>query len=81
MLAFSVWSTAVCGPRTKGYWRSAVLLGGMLALPTCDWRGGGEAPADAEWRDAGAIDHVFTHFALNLSVRCASSSSAISQPE
>jgi len=49
------------------------LLGGMLALPTCDWRGGGEAPAEAEWRDAGAIDHVFTHFALNLSVRCASS--------
>ncbi len=35
MLTFStnsVWSTAVCGrARTKGYWRSAVLLGGVLA--------------------------------------------------
>ena len=35
MLTFStnsVWSTAVCGrARTKGYWRSAVLLGGALA--------------------------------------------------
>jgi A/G-specific adenine glycosylase len=49
------------------------LLGGMLALPSCDWRGGGEAPADAKWHDAGAVDHVFTHFSLNLAVRCASS--------
>jgi A/G-specific adenine glycosylase len=51
------------------------LLGGMLALPSGDWsdapqRGEG-APATAEWRDAGAIDHVFTHFALELSLLCA----------
>ncbi|HVE22674.1 MAG TPA: A/G-specific adenine glycosylase [Acidocella sp.] len=40
------------------------LLGGMLALP--------EAPPIAtQWRDAGAIEHVFTHFALTLSVRVA----------
>lgn len=46
------------------------LLGGMLALPTGAWgeapvKGEG-APAPADWRDAGAVDHVFTHFALNL---------------
>mgnify|MGYP006200805745 CR=1 FL=1 len=42
----------------------------MLALPTGAWgeapvKGEG-APAPADWRDAGAVDHVFTHFALNL---------------
>lgn len=40
------------------------LLGGMLALPT-------EPPADMDWRDAGAVDHVFTHFALTMRLRCA----------
>jgi A/G-specific adenine glycosylase len=52
------------------------LLGGMLALPTTDWRGApwgeGEAlaaaPVAGAWRAAGAIEHVFTHFALDLSV-------------
>lgn len=49
------------------------LLGGMLGLPTSDW---GEtidavAPVAADWRDAGAIDHVFTHFSLTLTVRVA----------
>jgi A/G-specific adenine glycosylase len=43
------------------------LLGGMLALPT-DSEG---APADAEWREAGSVDHVFTHFALNMRLLCA----------
>jgi A/G-specific adenine glycosylase len=41
------------------------LLGGMLALPT------EEAPAEAEWREAGSVDHVFTHFALNMKLLCA----------
>jgi A/G-specific adenine glycosylase len=41
------------------------LLGGMLALPT------EEAPSDAVWREAGAVDHVFTHFALNMRLLCA----------
>jgi A/G-specific adenine glycosylase len=53
------------------------LLGGMLALPTTDWRGTPWAEAEAlaaapvagPWREAGAIEHVFTHFALDLSVR------------
>jgi A/G-specific adenine glycosylase len=41
------------------------LLGGMLALPT-------EAPpAQAAWREAGSVDHVFTHFALNMRLLCA----------
>ena len=40
------------------------LLGGMLALPEAP-------PVAAQWRDAGAIEHVFTHFALTLSVRVA----------
>ena len=45
------------------------LLGGMLALPTDEHPPG--APAEAEWRDAGAVDHVFTHFALNMRLLCA----------
>jgi A/G-specific adenine glycosylase len=40
------------------------LLGGMLALPE-------ERPAEAAWRDAGAVDHVFTHFSLTMRLRCA----------
>ena len=43
------------------------LLGGMLALPT-DGEG---APADAAWREAGSVDHVFTHFALSMRLLCA----------
>ena len=41
------------------------LLGGMMALPE-------EPPAGgANWRDAGEVKHVFTHFALTLSVLAA----------
>jgi A/G-specific adenine glycosylase len=40
------------------------LLGGMLALPEAP-------PAAADWREAGAVDHVFTHFALNMRLLCA----------
>lgn len=50
------------------------LLGGMTGLPTTDWSiDAGEAapPVDAAWRDAGAVEHVFTHFSLTLSVRTA----------
>lgn len=43
------------------------LLGGMLALPT-DSEG---APAQADWREAGSVDHVFTHFELNMRLLCA----------
>lgn len=51
------------------------LLGGMLALPTGDWSAEaepeGRVPVAAQWDEAGAIEHVFTHFALDLRVRCA----------
>jgi A/G-specific adenine glycosylase len=37
------------------------LLGGMLALPT-------DAPAEADWRELGVVEHVFTHFSLKMRV-------------
>ena len=40
------------------------LLGGMLALPT-------DEPLAADWREAGSVDHVFTHFALTMRLKCA----------
>jgi A/G-specific adenine glycosylase len=43
------------------------LLGGMLALPT-DAEG---APTEARWSEAGSVDHVFTHFELNMKLLCA----------
>jgi A/G-specific adenine glycosylase len=50
------------------------LLGGMLALPTSEWRperwseaeAVAAAPADAEWRGVGEVEHGFTHFTLTL---------------
>jgi A/G-specific adenine glycosylase len=49
------------------------LLGGMLALPSSDWTtdspvGLAGAPAEADWRSAGQVGHVFTHFSLTLRV-------------
>lgn len=50
------------------------LLGGMVGLPTNDWT---VAPPDtaplvaADWTEVGAVDHVFTHFSLTLTVRVA----------
>ncbi len=47
------------------------LLGGMLALPTGDWRegpGDDAAPLPGAWQGKGAVRHVFTHFALELAV-------------
>ena len=50
------------------------LLGGMLALPTSDWRAerwtSAEAlaasPERAPWRPVGEVEHGFTHFTLTL---------------
>jgi A/G-specific adenine glycosylase len=50
------------------------LLGGMLALPTSDWRADrwseaealAAAPASAPWRGVGEVEHGFTHFTLTL---------------
>ena len=50
------------------------LLGGMVGLLTSDWTGAtpdAPPPAAADWVVAGAIEHVFTHFSLTLSVRVA----------
>ncbi|MFN7110616.1 MAG: A/G-specific adenine glycosylase [Brevundimonas sp.] len=49
------------------------LLGGMLGLPTSDWSEAPEVkpPVSADWREAGAVEHVFTHFSLTLTVRTA----------
>jgi A/G-specific adenine glycosylase len=52
------------------------LLGGMLGLPTTDWRAAAWTAAEARagapcrgaWRDLGAVGHVFTHFSLSLRV-------------
>jgi A/G-specific adenine glycosylase len=50
------------------------LLGGMLALPTSEWRAAtladaeavAAAPVVADWKPAGEIEHGFTHFTLTL---------------
>jgi A/G-specific adenine glycosylase len=51
------------------------LLGGMTEVPTTGWTsrldgetGSGAAPFPADWRLAGIVTHVFTHFELRLSV-------------
>jgi A/G-specific adenine glycosylase len=48
------------------------LLGGMLALPSGEWAAQSDgmkaAPVPADWRLAGQIEHVFTHFSLSLQV-------------
>ena len=52
------------------------LLGGMMELPGTPWREASwneaealaHAPAGVEWGAAGLVRHVFTHFALDLSV-------------
>lgn len=55
------------------------LLGGMTEVPGTEWvQGAGTpgkahgAPVAAQWRNAGAITHVFTHFRLELAVFVAS---------
>ncbi|WP_269714490.1 A/G-specific adenine glycosylase [Caulobacter sp. NIBR2454] len=55
------------------------LLGGMLALPTSEWRATPlsasealeAAPVAAAWRTVGEVEHVFTHFSLTLTVLAA----------
>ena len=52
------------------------LLGGTLGFPTAGWDGTGDgssegAPFAADWRLAGEVRHVFTHFELRLRVLAA----------
>ncbi len=46
------------------------MLAGMRALPDDGWNaradGSGTAPLAGNWRPAGAVNHVFTHFALEM---------------
>jgi len=45
------------------------LLGGMRALPSCDWAGVDAAPpVPGDWQDLGTVSHGFTHFELQLRV-------------
>ncbi len=52
------------------------LLGGMLALPTSEWRAlrwseaeaVHAAPVAADWKSVGEVQHVFTHFSLTLQI-------------
>jgi len=49
------------------------MLGGMRALPDDGWAargdGSGEGPIAGRWEPAGQIQHGFTHFELELSLR------------
>lgn len=61
------------------------LLGGMAALPTTEWRAKTwtraealkHAPAKGAWKKIGAVEHVFTHFALTLEVYAADAEPAV----
>lgn len=48
------------------------MLGGMRALPDDGWAaradGDGAGPLAGPWQSAGKVDHVFTHFALELNL-------------
>lgn len=51
---------------------AAGMLGAMRALPDDGWNaagdGSGTAPFAADWRAEGQVSHVFSHFALALSI-------------
>jgi A/G-specific adenine glycosylase len=62
------------------------LLGGMIELPSTDWRAApwhaaeaiAAAPAAAEWRTLpGTVRHGFTHFRLELALLAATTTEAI----
>jgi A/G-specific adenine glycosylase len=45
------------------------LLGGMRALPSCEWVGDEALPPFAgDWQPMGVVTHVFTHFRLTLQI-------------
>ena len=55
------------------------LLGGMLGLPTSEWSEQLPPiafPVSAVWHEMGDVRHVFTHFALTLTVWSAQSSAS-----
>ena len=42
----------------------------MAGLPTSDWSAAPDfaPPTGGDWRAAGSVEHVFTHFSLTLTV-------------
>ncbi|MGQ0676785.1 MAG: NUDIX domain-containing protein, partial [Rhodospirillales bacterium] len=68
---------------------AAGLLGGMMELPSTEWREGladgvkaaGESPVKARFRPlGGAVRHEFTHFTLELSVLLGRAAAAARAP-
>ena len=60
------------------------LLGGMLGLPTSDWADAlpaSQFPSQANWEAVGEVRHVFTHFALTLTVWRADADQSYSDPQ
>lgn len=64
------------------------LFGGMAVLPGAAWMGGRKAmpedalPAGLAWRPVeGEVNHVFTHFALELSIHHASAPAGTPPPQ
>jgi A/G-specific adenine glycosylase len=65
------------------------LLGAMMELPGTDWTDtapdtaalDAARPFEADWREAGQVRHVFTHFALELDVLCAAAPESWSPPQ
>jgi A/G-specific adenine glycosylase len=78
-----------CVERDGAFWLvrrpDSGLLGGMAALPTTEWRtkkwtralAFAHAPASANWKKIGQVEHVFTHFALTLDVYAAQAEPAV----
>ncbi|WP_414899790.1 A/G-specific adenine glycosylase [Sphingomonas flavalba] len=58
------------------------LLGGMRALPSSEWSDSPDEtpPCPAAWAAAGTVSHIFTHFALTLTVRAATVSADCEPP-
>ncbi len=64
------------------------LLGAMMELPGTGWSEAPDRdelaeaqPFQAEWRHAGQVRHVFTHFALELDVYCAEAPAGWTPPQ
>jgi A/G-specific adenine glycosylase len=63
------------------------LLAGMSEVPTTEWTARQDgasdilaAPFPADWEAVGSVQHVFTHFALTLTVFRADLTNAVSMP-
>jgi A/G-specific adenine glycosylase len=61
----------------------AGLLGGMAEVPGSAWEAepaGAAPPCPGQWRRAGAVVHVFTHFRLELAIETAAVGMATAAP-